>query len=266
MQLWDVSSDPPQPLHTFSHGATIFSAAISTPVADKKQLLALGMLSGTIQLWDLTSDLPRQLQDLHAGTDAQSIVTALAFSKPTAAGNYDRLLLASGSYQTIHLWNLSVDPPELLYILEKEAVRSIDPSAIECSLAFSTVSDGKQLLVSSSSDGTMMLWNIGLYGPSLLQERQVGMVTNWVAFAKNGQWIETEHGPLDLSLSSIVGDHFLYVYQKDEWLMCGNKRLVWLPQVYESLTQAWEGNLLIVGRAYYMAARRDGTWIFGSWI
>ena len=246
VQLWNVAPIPPQQLTKLkTKFMAVTSAAISTPVADRGQLLAIakGGSGGIIELWDLAMEPPLQLHALDCRLPVYSGCSHLTFSKPTAAGNYDRLLLASAWFteKSIYLWNLSANPPELLYVLEnhKEAVLS---------LAFDTTSlDGTQLLASSSSDGTTVLFRIDLDGPAVLQERQMEEIAAPLAFANNRQRIETGHGPLELDLSPAAGNRCLYVYKRDEWLMCGNRRLVWLPPGYRGDNQAWQDNVLVVG-------------------
>ena len=191
-------------------------------------LLASASHDETVRLWDVKTGREVQKLDGHTGS-----VSAVAFSPGGS-------LLASASHdETVRLWDVKTG----------REVQKLDGHTDWVSaVAFSP---GGSLLASASHDKTVRLWDVKT-GREVQKLTDVEYVYQ-LRFLSDNSTLITNQGYLRTYIASalvpppdLVTDHGLRLNR--DWIECGEKRLLWLPQEYRSSVSAVSGNAIGIGR------------------
>ena len=160
-------------------------------------------------------------------------VSAVAFS-PSGS-----LLASASGDRTVRLWDVKTG----------REVQKLDGHTDSVSaVAFSP---SGSLLASASRDETVRLWDVKT-GREVQKLTNVGYVYQ-LRFLSDNSTLITNQGYLRTYIPSalvpppdLVTDHGLRLNR--DWIKCGEKRLLWLPQEYRSSVSAVCGNAIGIGR------------------
>jgi WD40 repeat protein len=222
VRLWDPATGAA--LQTLEgHGDSVNTVAFSP---DGK-MLASGSYDKTVRLWDPATGAA--LQTLEGHRDSVRAVTFPPDGKMLASGSADN---------TVRLWDPATGAALQTLEGHRYTVRAV---------AFSP--DGK-LLASGSSDNTVRLWDPAT--GAALQTLDVGTIVAEISFSGDGQYIETDRGPLRIqssfsNLSPPRTQSFREVFVKENWITRDGENLLWLPSDYRTSCSALYGNLLVLG-------------------
>ena len=147
VRLWELDTGRFQVLS--GHTALVNSVAASPD----NRTLASGSIDKTVRLWDVATGSQRVL----AGHTSQ--VWHVAFSPE------GRLLASASSDQTIRLWDVTTGGSRTLFVPGAESAGSTSsespkPAAKPLQIRYVAFSPNGKLLVSTSDDGAVWLWNV----------------------------------------------------------------------------------------------------------
>ena len=193
------------------------------------QIVASASYDKTVRLWDAKTGEERQKLIGHDDS-----VTIVAFSP-------DRQIVASASYdKTVRLWDTKTGEERQKLTGHDNWVNAV---------AFSP--DG-QTVASASWDKTVRLWDA-----KTGEERhklEVPRAIFYLAFALDGQSLETDRDRLDLSsfpvsTQVLASSHYSSVQNSGEWLRRNDQDELWLPHEYRGDVSAVNDNLIVIGQA-----------------
>jgi hypothetical protein len=191
------------------------------------QLVASASYDNTVRLWETATGTCCSTLEGHSDR-----VTAVAFSP-------DGQLVASASYDnTVRLWETATGT--CCSTLEGHSDRVT-------AVAFSP--DG-QLVASVSWDDTVRLWEVAT-GTSRTLEGIFYCVTA-VTFSPDGQVLHTNNGVIPLYLplirkSSSQDKQPSHILVQDQWILCNQQPLLWLPIEYRTDRMAVHKNIVCIG-------------------
>lgn len=176
IHIWDINADEPYLKTLEGHTKTVYSLAFS-PTG----LLASGSFDRTICIWDINSHNPhlKTLKE-HKGnvaTDSTRLtINDLSNLIPFICLAFGpNNVLASGSHNTIDIWNINSDSPHLK-TLEGHVGKIF-------SLAFSP----NGVLASAGADGMIRIWDISRYVQ--LKAFRSKKEMNSLVFSSDNRWL-----------------------------------------------------------------------------
>ncbi|KAL1305523.1 hypothetical protein AAFC00_007134 [Neodothiora populina] len=220
IRLWDAATGAAR--KTLKGHSNIVRAVAFSP--DSK-LVASASGDCTVRLWDAATGAARKTLKGHS-----NIVRAVAFSP-------DGKLVASASGdRTIRLWDAATGAARSTLEGHSNWVNAV---------AFSP--DGK-LVASGSSDCTVRLWDAAT-GAALTTIKVQGFI-NELSFVAGGLQSNLGFHPLSLEAATTTfwpSTASTSLLIREEWVYCGEKRLLWLPPDCRPLSSAFYGNTFVMG-------------------
>jgi WD40 repeat protein len=193
------------------------------------KLVASASDDQTVRLWDAATGAALQTLKGHSHW-----VRAVAFSP-------DGKLVASASDDhTVKLWDAATGAALQTLKGHSHWVRAV---------AFSP--DGK-LVASASDDQTVRLWDAAT--GAALQTLGVGTVIQTLTFSRNGLYLDTDKGRLNIeNLSwnrvSLQSKALWNILVKETWITHNMEKLLWLPSEYRARCSVLQSNILVLGHA-----------------
>jgi WD40 repeat protein len=157
VRLWDSTSGTVVGELRVGDAGVVTALAIGA-LPHRQMLLALGDGAGTVRLYDLGTGRP-VCEPLHGHRQA---VNTIAFGEGGDAGV---VLASGGDDRTVRLWDVdlagrSQQAPFLPWLRRRHRGRVLrGHTASVRTVSFGTISDGRLLLASGASDGTVRLWD-----------------------------------------------------------------------------------------------------------
>ncbi|KAL2192580.1 hypothetical protein P885DRAFT_47293, partial [Corynascus similis CBS 632.67] len=221
VRLWDAATGAYR--QTLEGHGGLVNAVIFSP--DGKTL-ASASDDRTVRLWNAATGAHRQMLEGH--DDWIRVVAFSPDSKTLASASADR---------TVRIWDVVMGTHRQTLKGHGGWARAV---------AFSP--DGK-ILASASFDDTVRLWDAAT--GEHRQAVQTNQIIFELAFSKDNQYLETNHGLVRLPLSAPVAtdekssDHALFV--DEEWITVDGKCILWLPSDYRATSVALYEDTVVLG-------------------
>jgi WD40 repeat protein len=226
IKLWDVQLGQER-VTLKGHRSSVSAVAFSPDGL----IVASGSHDDTIKLWDVQLGQEQVTLKGH-----RSSVSAVAFS-------LDGSIVASGSYDdTIKLWNVQLGQERVTLTGHRNWVSAV---------AFSP--DGL-IVASGSGDNTIKLWDVQS-GQEQATLEVYSIVTD-LCFSNDGRQLHADRGVLDIpfdtaysSMTPLLAPCSLSLYMKDQWIVYGTERLLWLPPNFRSGKVAVYQDIVVFGHS-----------------